>query len=151
MCVCVCYSERVVAFSPSLLYSSVSLHFPLPLYPFLATFLLSFLSLPSFVSFTFLPYSSSADSTTHPPLQSHPHIQPNPISLTSSLHQSNVGSILDLGLSSSDYVEVPSQPQPALPTPARPNTAFDAQEDFVGTYVTPSNSFYNTFRTASMT
>ena len=70
------------------------------------------------------------------------HQTTSPTSLTSATHQSNVGSILDLGLSSSDYVEVPSQPQPALPTPARPNTAFEAQEDFVGTYIPPSNPLY---------
>ena len=57
-------------------------------------------------------------------------------SLTHSfIYQSNVGSILDLGLTSSDYVEVPAQPQSSLLSSARPNTAFEAQEDFVGTYV----------------
>ena len=48
--------------------------------------------------------------------------------------------MLDLGLTSSDYVEVPAQPQPSLPSAARPNTAFEAQEDFVGTYVTSTLS-----------
>ena len=83
---------------------------------------------------TLLTHSLSTHSLTHSPTHSlSPHSLTHSLTL-SLIYQSNVGSILDLGLTSSDYVEVPSQPQPSLLSTARPNTAFEAQEDFVGTY-----------------